>query len=303
MTFLKHFRGLTPLLLGKSDRVLAINQRNLGYIYPNNQRKDYPLADDKLLAKEVLVPAGVPMPKTYLVYSSFYELKNMEEDLLPFQDFVIKPAMGRAGGGVVVVTEKAGPGRWRGVKDNFFTLEDLRRRFSDILFGTFSFGLSDRVIVEERLIQHPQVANLSYQGLADVRIILLKDRPVMAMTRLPTRFSEGRANLHQGALGVGVDLKTGVTTHAVFNGEPITRHPDTGENLIGIQLPDWDEVCACAVRAAKAVPLKYLGVDLALTHSGVKLIEINVRPGLEIQNANLMGLKEALEPKAEKGGE
>ncbi|MBI5469477.1 MAG: alpha-L-glutamate ligase, partial [Deltaproteobacteria bacterium] len=47
-------------------------------------------------------------------------------------------------------------------------------------------------------------------------------------------------------------------------------------------------------KIARAVPLKYLGVDIALTEDGVVVLEINVRPGLQIQNANLRGLRETL---------
>jgi len=37
----------------------------------------------------------------------------------------------------------------------------------------------------------------------------------MAMLRLPTKESGGKANLQQGAIGLGIDMASGVTTSAV----------------------------------------------------------------------------------------
>ena len=48
-------------------------------------------------------------------------------------------------------------------------------------------------------------------GTPDVRIILYRCVPVMAMVRLPTRESRGRANLHQGAVAAGIHLGSGRT--------------------------------------------------------------------------------------------
>jgi glutathione synthase/RimK-type ligase-like ATP-grasp enzyme len=117
----------------------------------------------------------------------------------------------------------------------------------------------------------------------------------MSMTRVPTKQSDGKANLHQGALGIAIDIASGVTTHAQFLGQSIDRHPDSGIALLGRTLPFWPEVLALAVRAAQAVPLKYLGVDISISPAGPLLLEINVRPGLEIQNVNKRGMLGMLE--------
>lgn len=276
-------------------KVLVMNQRNLHYVYPNNRRHDFPIADNKLLAKEVLVPAGVPMPKTYRMYSYFYELRNLKQDLSAYREFVIKPAQGSGGGGIIVITDYA-EGHWISVSGKRYTLEDLTKRISDILFGIYSFGLSDTAIIEERLIQHPEMDVLSPYGLADIRVIMYRHHPVLSMTRLPTRASDGKANLHQGAVGVGIDITSGLTRHAIHKGQPAAVHPDTGVALINRVIPHWTEALSISRRAAEAVPLKYLGIDIAITTTGPKVLEINVRPGIEIQNANHQGLREILDP-------
>lgn len=282
--------GWWRALRRRGREVLGMNQRNLHLIYPHNPRRHFPLADDKLKTKERLLEAGVPVPATYRVYRYFYELAQLEADLAGHADFVIKPAHGSGGGGIVVIAGRDGAG-WVGPGGRHYPPETLRRHISDIIFGVYSFDLSDAAFIEERVRQHPQMSRLSPQGLADVRVILLRDEPLLAMTRLPTVASAGRANLHQGAVGAGIDLASGRTTHAILGNSPVETHPDTGIPLIGRPIPWWDEVLAIARRAARAMPLKYLGVDICLGERGPVMLEINVRPGLQIQNANLCGLR------------
>jgi len=271
-----------------------MNQRNLLYIYPNNHRKHFPISDNKLLAKKTLAAAGVPVPDTYRTYGSFYELRTMAEDLRGFPPFVIKPAQGSGGGGIVVVAGRDGDD-WLSAGGKRFTVSDLRGHISDILFGIHSFGLSDCAVIEQKVEQHPVMAELSPGGLADVRVILFKGKPAMAMTRIPTRSSDGKANLHQGAVGAGIDLKTGRTVQAILGGRPAMEHPDTGLALIGRQVPFWPEVLRVARRTAAAVPLGYIGADIVLSPQGPLVLEINVRPGLQIQNANGRGMRQVLE--------
>ncbi len=274
--------------------VLSINKRNLEYIYVYNRRRDYPVADNKLQTKEILQRCGVPVPETLATFSYFYELGNLEKLLAPYPDFVIKPARGSGGGGIVVVTGRDGD-QWLGTGERRYSLEQLKKHIGDILFGIHSFGLNDQVLIERRVCQHPAIEQLCAGGLADIRIITLQQQPVICMLRVPTRVSGGRANLHQGALGIAVDLATGRTTHATLKGESISHHPDTGQALIGITIPYWREAVDIARRTAAAVPLRYLGVDVAMGVNGPLILEINVRPGLEIQNVNRRGMRYLLQ--------
>ncbi len=281
-------------LQARARNVLTMNQRNLNFIYPYNPRRHFPLADDKLLTKELMQKAGVPVPMTYGTYSSFYELRGLEQELAGLHDFVIKPSKGSGGGGIVVIVGRE-DGVWVGPSGKHHTIANLRKHVSDIIFGVYSFDMTDRVIIEQRVVQDKEMSTLSPWGLADVRVILFNNQPVLSMTRVPTRASEGRANLHQGAVGIGIDLETGKTMHAILHNEPVELHPDTQLPLIGLQIPYWDEVLRISRLAGEAVPLKYLGVDICIAESGPVLLEINVRPGLQIQNANLTGLRTLLE--------
>ena len=281
-------------LSGNAAKVLSMNQRNLEYIYPNNRRMHYPIADNKLLTKELLIKAGVNVPQTFIVYSYFYELRNLDEDLALHSEFVIKPAKGSGGGGIIVIVGKDGD-QWISVGGTRYSAQELRRQIGDIIFGIHSFGLSDQAIVEQRIKQHPAIERLSAGGLADVRIILYNEVVIMSMIRLPTSISGGRANLHQGAVGAGIDLKSGTTTGASLKGAPTTHHPDIGCDLIGVGIPFWNEVLEAGMKAAKAIPLKYIGVDVAISVNGPVILEINVRPGIEIQNVSQRGMRDILQ--------
>jgi alpha-L-glutamate ligase-like protein len=290
-------RGRVRDLVARRARVVGINRRNLALVYPHNRRRDYPLADDKLLAKERFAAAGVPVPETLAVCDGLYAVPAVVERLRGRGDLVVKPANGSGGGGILVLGEWL-PGRdaWRRAGGREVTPRELQRHLADLVFGVHSNQLEDRAFVERRVDPHPLFAGLWADGLCDVRVITLHGEPVLSMVRVPTRESGGRANLHQGGLGIAVDLVTGRTHRALHHGRAVERHPETGAPLIDLELPDWPALLEVARRAARAVPLGYLGVDVVLDRAlGPLILEINARPGLEIQNVNGVGLATALD--------
>ncbi len=275
-------------------QVLNMNKRNLNYIYPHNHRCDFPFADNKLLTKQVLADSDVVMPTTLATFGTFYELKDLASELAQHKSFVIKPAKGSGGGGIMVFVGKEDE-YWITPGGKRHTLADIKKQITDIIFGVYSFGLSDVAIVEERIVQHDDVTRLSPHGLADIRLILFQHRPVLSMARIPTLESDGKANLHQGAIGLGINIESGITQHAIALNSSITHHPDSNIHLIGQAIPHWPRIVEMACTAASKVPLKYLGIDISVSNHGPVLLEINVRPGLQIQNANQQGMRALLE--------
>jgi alpha-L-glutamate ligase-like protein len=113
----------------------------------------------------------------------------------------------------------------------------------------------------------------------------------MAMVRLPTRASDGKANLHQGAVGAGIHMDTGVTMNGVLNNEVVDEHPDTGALVSGLEIPNWDFILESSAKAHEVTGLGYLGVDMVIDRDrGPLILEMNARPGLNIQIANGDGL-------------
>lgn len=275
-----------------SREVLGLNRRNQDLLARYNPRSLFQVVDHKLKTKAALSALSLPVIETLKVYNFQRDIADFTIHAQAWGEFVIKPAQGAGGEGVVVVT-----GRHDGA---FITLDgrslralDLESHLSDILGGVFSLNQRyDEAIVERRVQAPPVLAQLSFQGLPDVRVIVFRGVPLMAMLRVATRASRGRANLHVGGIGIGIDLATGVTTHAVAGRHWLTVHPDTAVPLCGVALPYWDELLSIAARCADAVPLGYLGIDLAVdAESGPCVLELNVRPGLSIQIANRRGLR------------
>jgi alpha-L-glutamate ligase-like protein len=280
----------------KDRGVLGMNRRNAACILDHNPRARFPLVDDKLRMHELCRRIGVPTPAVYAAVDSYRALRRLPELLFRRDDFVVKPNRGSAGRGVLVVAGRDGRDYVRHSGERLRP-EALRLHVSDILSGMYSLGgRPDAALVQQRVLLHPAFAAVTYRGIPDVRVILYRHEPVMAMLRLPTRESGGRANLHQGGIGTGVDLDTGVTHHAVRRDRAVTAHPDTGRPVVGVRVPAWGAILAMACRVAAAVGLGYLGVDIVVDERrGPLLLEANARPGLAIQIANGQGLVPRLE--------
>lgn len=279
----------------RGRRILGLNARNLLYVHRLNLRRHFPLADDKVRTKAVLQAAGIPVPETLAVYANLLEVSAAHAALRAAGEFVVKPASGRRGGGILVVAGHDGRD-FRRAGGAPLPWEDLRRAMGDILFGVHSVGQVDRVLVERRVLAHSRLETLAVAGLPDIRVILLHGEPVMTMMRVPTLASGGRANLHRGAIGVAIRLSDGEALRAVLRRQDIARHPDNDSPLTGFKVPHWDQVLQVARRAAAVLPLPYLGADVVLSaESGPLVMEVNVRPGLEIQNVAGQGLRRPLE--------
>ncbi len=275
--------------------VLGINARNRDFIYPYNPRSLYPRVDDKVVTKAFAIAAGVRVPEQYAVLEYQGHAHLLRAVAEKHQEFVIKPARGSGGGGILVI---GGQGRTglRKASGEMMSWDDVRFHVDNIFGGLYSLGGgSDRVLIEQRLHTDASFDALAYRGVPDVRVIVFRGVPLAAMLRLPTSLSDGKANLHMGGVGAGVDLPTGVTTRAVCKGEAIDRHPDFETPLAGFEVPHWPEVLELAARLGGTIGLGYVGVDLVIDRDmGPTMLELNARPGIAIQIANGAGLAHGL---------
>ncbi|NNL56602.1 MAG: alpha-L-glutamate ligase-like protein [Pseudomonadales bacterium] len=272
--------------------VLGINARNRDFVMAHNPRHAYPLVDNKLQSKKLAQAAGIAVPELYGAIHTNHELQDIPAILDAHPSCVIKPAHGSGGNGVLVLTGKR---KNRYTKPNGLTLDiaDVEYHASNILSGVFSLGsVPDTAMIEYRVRQDPVFEAMSYQGVPDIRLLVYRGLPAMAMLRLPTRSSDGKANLHQGAIGVGIDIVQGITTHGVQQNRVIDEHPDLGVELHGIAVPNWRQLLELGASCYELTGLGYLGVDIVLDKQfGPLILEINARPGLGIQIANQRGLE------------
>lgn len=264
-----------------------MNARNIFAVYPNNSTAGILSVNDKVETKELLAANNVPVPRTIAVIESMFELKGLGQYL--DSDVVLKPAHGSGGGGILLLSP-AGEGSWQSPSGTKFSFQDIIQHAAEILHGRFSFGDDDVILIEELLIAHEDVSDLHPPGLADLRIIYLDNDPLLAMLRMPTISSDGKANLHQGGVAAPIDIETGVIGK-VFDGSGYSEfHPD-GSKVESVKLTLWDDVMSVAKAAVECAPIGYVGVDIVIDKRlGPVVLELNARPGLEIQNVNLKSL-------------
>lgn len=271
--------------------VLGINRRNTSYTLRCNPRRLYPLVDDKLKTKQLCLDAGIPIPGLIAKAGHHFEIPDMLAKLSGREDFVLKPARGAMGNGILVIRAREGD-EFVKAGGHRIDASALRYHAASIISGLYSLGGdADQAVIEERLVVHPALQAISSDGAPDIRIVVYRGVPVMSMTRLPTTSSGGRANLHQGAVGAGINLADGRIVHAVIGNRPIERHPDTQEPIVGVTLPDFSTALNIAVRASDQTGLGYVGADVVIdAQRGPVILELNARPGLAIQLANRVGL-------------
>lgn len=299
------------------SKILGINARNLLYIKPSLTKRGVRILDNKLLTKKILAKHGIPVPETFNSISSPKDLAEFDWERLP-SSFALKPNRGLGGEGILIVfakkKEKTQSSRipqfmryfgkrdtheeaWIKADGSTLSASDIQNHIVNIIDGTFSLGsLQDTAFFEERIKILKLFKAYSFRGIPDIRIIVYNSIPVMAELRIPTRESEGKANLHLGAIGLGIDMGNGITTHAVHHDHAASYIPGTKFTTRGIKIPEWKEILELAIRAQRAVGCQFLGADISIDRDrGPIILELNARPGLAIQIANVTGLRERLE--------
>ncbi len=276
--------------------ILGINSRNADYVMRCNARSSFPVVDDKTLTKKLAEAHGIPTPRMYTVVETHGGIAGLRATLRENREFAIKPARGAGGSGIILVLDSTDNG-YVTQSGRTIPFEDFDYHVAEILSGIFSLsGLEDVAIAEALIHPDPVFAAVTYQGVPDVRIVVYRGVPVMSMVRLPTKASDGKANLHRGAIGAGIGIAEGTTLTAVHLSQVITHHPDTGDPVSGIRVPYWEQMLRMAASTFEMTGLGYIGVDLVLDRDrGPLLLELNARPGLAIQLANRQGLRKRLD--------
>jgi alpha-L-glutamate ligase-like protein len=281
------------------NKVLGMNARN-AHIARDNPVAAVHLVNDKYATKQALAAVGAPAAPTLALIGSRMELRTFDWAGLP-DSWALKPNQSLGGNGILLAfgrdPEAEGGTAWLSGSGRRITLAQITDHVRFILDGEFSGRARDMALFEPLIRAHPDMERLSFQGLPDIRVLCLTNAPVLAMTRLPTSASGGRANLHQGAIGAAVDLESGRVTGAWMGRRSLTHHPDTGAELVGAVLPHWPQVLEAASRCGPATGLRYVGADVVIDRDdGPLILEVNARPGLQIQNVTGRGLLGVMEP-------
>jgi len=279
-----------------SKNVLGMNARNFLYIRRYNPPFAKRLADDKLETKKLLLNYTIATSKLLATFYNRKDILNFNWQL-PKEGFALKPARGYGGQGILIFKS------WEqniGVTltGRTYTIKQLQSHLFDILDGAYSLQfLPDKAFIEEIIHPHPFFRKIALIGLPDIRIVVFNHVPVMSYMRLPTEESEGKANQTSGAIGVGIDLRTGITTYAtIHKTHYITYLPGTKIKAAGIKIPEWDSVLFLATKTQFISGLGYAGVDIVFdAKKGPLVLEVNARPGLSIQVSNKTSIRTRLE--------
>lgn len=273
--------------------ILGMNARNLRYIRTKNSSDAISLADSKLKTKNFLSTRWIPFAETYATLWSKQELNNFSFESIKSDYFIIKPNKWSQWKWILIVKKNKNVYE---IWDEEWTEDEIRLHLIDILHGSFSLhGSSDTVVIEELLTPWIDFARYCDHGLADIRIIVYNYVPITAMVRMPTIHSGGKANLAQWWIWLGINIANGRII-SLFQNKVIHTDifPLKYEWIRDKAIPFWDDILLFSAQVQAYTKLGYLALDWVITKNGPKLLEINARAGLEIQNVNLVPLDSRL---------
>lgn len=174
---------------------------------------------------------------------------------------VLKNALGQCGNSIEVITTT-------GLSQQGI-VEKLRKSGNDL--------------VEEFVVQHPDLMALSDSGLNTVRIITqlnAQNAVDILGARLRITINSSVDNMAAGNIAAPINLQTGkLDGPGVYS--DITKadediHPVTLTPITGFQVPYWNESIALVTAAAlNNTKNRSIGWDVAITESGPELIEGN----------------------------
>jgi hypothetical protein len=231
---------------------------------------------------DVAFSRGVPAVPTLALIK---DGKDANVAALPPIDMIVKPAIGGQGRDVE---------GWRWVKGDFvshdgrsLTEANLRAYLAD--YATRAPG---GALVQPRLFSHASFAEFGGDALSTTRVVTLRGESgepeiVEAFLRVATRKGAIVDNYHAGGWIFPVDLSTG---RLRMGRAEDARLEFCGPQIAGRQHPDWTSVAEVALLAHRAFPtLLISGWDIAITESGIVVLEANVPPGISLGRQMLYG--------------
>ncbi|MDY0108489.1 MAG: sugar-transfer associated ATP-grasp domain-containing protein [Candidatus Krumholzibacteria bacterium] len=232
------------------------------------------LFEDKEVLQQLCLGAGLRTPAFVGMVSTERPARRQLEQLLessPATEFFIKPVTGAAGRDIAKATKGE-----QGIV--FYGNGRLSGR---------DYCFPERHIVQEKVLQHPQLEAIYAGSLNTMRIVTLYTKSGDSII-LATKIRFGRDgsyvdNWSRGGIGVGIDMETGTILPRGFDklGRIYEQHPNTYVPFAGHAVPMWNEILDFSRRTQSSFPyFRLLGLDVALAPEGPLLIEVNAYPDL-----------------------
>lgn len=145
------------------------------------------------------------------------------------------------------------------------------------------------VQINERIGNQPYSQKIFPDATNTIRMILMRNQItsqifiVAANHRFGTSESIPVDNTDRGGIFSVINLETGVMGNVrlydMQNLKSSTCHPDTHSGISGSKVPGWDHIKKTILELFNSITwLDYCGLDLVLTESGFKILEINSLP-------------------------
>jgi hypothetical protein len=248
-------------------------------------------ANDKLLCHILLRGLEFPLPTIRAIYNkSGRQFGNAISlaDIHAVGDYVrndasfplfVKPIVGSFGRGAIQITGYDRNG-------DHVELANGETVHMDKLLHNFDFEPFNGQLFQEVLKPHPKISERCGNRICSVRItVVLRDggpRILYTVWKIATgrNMTDNLAGGKIGNLTGWVNPETGVVERVARGMSDdyveVATHPDSGERLLGFQLPDWTKTLALCLNAASALPgLRLQNWDIALCDTGPVILEVN----------------------------
>lgn len=259
------------------------------------------VSKDKYICHLMFEDLGLPMTELYLYYYPEFEhstpkvsndLKSTirilkEKDI---SDFILKPVNGNSGVGIMRIKRID----FKGDDDCILYDHNGKSYLLSEILGRYP------ILFEKYVVQTEQFSRFNDSSVNTIRFMtsLYPDNEV----RIFANFIRiGRAgscidNIKTADnINALIDIKTGYIYKVLHNKgwrnfEEITHHPDSGNQIKGELIENWEEICKKVKDFHKSHPyLKVLGWDIAVTDNGPVILETNGTPGITGQYMSQSG--------------
>lgn len=265
---------------------LGLNEQRY-YLDYLNPIKYYSLARNKYLAHKMLENTGVRKSELYCYYqpeARYIESAENASDLAG----VLSILNGKDVQSCVIKTTESSHG------DNVWVIKAIEYKENDAVLTRFdgetlllSSVLGKEALIFERVVkQTGQFAAFNASSVNTVRFMttLYPDGSAKVIATFVKIGRAGKCVDNAGGGGnvdVCVDTETGEIKYAIqYDGwrniKDIEKHPDSGSQLNGVIIENWDAIKAEVIKFQQAFPYcKAAGWDIAITDEGPVVIEVN----------------------------
>ena len=158
---------------------------------------------------------------------------------------------------------------------------------TDDIEGMYEYFMNEpKMLIEEVPKQHHLISAIYPNCIDSMRVTTILDNDKFYPFATWIKFG-GNGSVMDGRIGGGcfaaVDPKTGIVCTKAIDRDNVrhANHYDTGAQILGFQIPYWDQVLELCERALRHVDgLNFVGWDVAVTEDGPIIIEGNSKPAL-----------------------